>query len=100
MTSSDRFEKLTERSQAAPPPHPPQWEYLDLQVGPPGEGGERYVIQASGREDVHFDPGTTSLHDALRILGGQGWELAAVDHPGGQHARATHYIFKRVGTRP
>jgi hypothetical protein len=67
-----------------------RWEYLLLHLGPQDASGGCRVLRVSGAEEEGLVG--ASLEEALRILGAEEWELAAVD------CRAVDgalYLFKR-----
>jgi hypothetical protein len=48
-----------------------------------------------GQENARFGANTVTVWEALRILGQEGWELAAVDRGPAGAARLANYILKR-----
>lgn len=70
------------------------WEYLVVQTE--RSGGETTVRSVEGSADPGFVSGTTTLSDALALLGMDGWDLAGIDSVRGEgSAPGALYVFKR-----
>jgi ATP-dependent Clp protease ATP-binding subunit ClpA len=70
------------------------WEYLILQVAYAEAQGSAVVQSVNGAEDVRY--GQKPIHEALLLLGAEGWELVAVDRLAGpEQSGSHHYVFKR-----
>jgi len=69
-----------------------------MQVSYADPHGEGLVARINGRrDDPRFGRGTTRipLHEALRLLGADGWELVGIDTPAADTLRHASYVFKR-----
>ncbi|MBV9278654.1 MAG: hypothetical protein JOZ41_01090, partial [Chloroflexi bacterium] len=69
------------------------WEYLLLQTARDEGDGAVRVESVDGEADARF-AGDTPIHEALRVLGDDGWELMSVDRAGEVEAPGL-YAFKR-----
>src|SRR5690242_17522328 len=66
----------------ARPSAPSRWEYLVVQVEYPQRDAGGVVKGVRGGQADRFGQGTTPIHEALAVLGAEGWELVAVDMHG------------------
>ena len=54
---------------------------------------KRFLDLDEAHADLHDKP----VHEALTVLGAEGWELVAIDHPAPAGGPGGHYyVFKRV----
>jgi hypothetical protein len=52
-----------------------------------------------GPDEAHTDLHGKPVHEALSVLGPEGWELAAIDHPAPTGGPSGHfYVFKRIAS--
>ena len=75
----------------------PQWDDMaaDAERRQRDAGGviRRFLGEEMARSDLHGMP----VHEVLRILSTEGWELAAIDHPAPAGGLSRHYyVFKRM----
>ena len=83
---------------AEPPPPMPEittrWEYLIVQMVR-SEGSFR-VHSVNGEEAVEFVADQTPIHEVLRVLGDEGWNLVGLDPATVEHPEmGACYVFKR-----
>ncbi len=72
------------------------WLYLILEVAYAANVPVGVVVAASREEYRRFVADGVPLHEALRVVGEDGWELAAVDpHPQRDDTGEHSYVFKR-----
>ncbi len=74
---------------------PPRWEYLVVQVEYPQCDAGGVVKGVRGGQADRFGQGATPIHEALAVLGAEGWELVAVDMHGSGPAEH-YYVLKRM----
>ena len=70
-----------------------RWEYLAIETGI--AGSMPHVRAVNGKEDPRFTAHQTPVHQALRELGEEGWELAGIDPKIDDKERGALYVFKR-----
>ncbi len=72
------------------------WLYLILEVAYLPDTRSSVVVAASREEYARFVADGVPLHEALRVVGEDGWELVAVDtHPQRDDTQGHSYVFKR-----
>ena len=69
-----------------------RWEYLTLETT--WSGGGARVRAVNGHEDPRFTMHHTAIHEALKELGEERWELVGIDATAAESA-GTLYVFKR-----
>jgi ATP-dependent Clp protease ATP-binding subunit ClpA len=75
-----------------------QWEYLVAQVAYTADAEDGTITKVSGSDKAPPIPDKAPLHEALQILGADGWELVTIEtlkHKQRQGATSPFYVFKR-----
>ena len=77
----------------------PQWDELAAHTEHPRPetGGviKRFLSPDEAHAELHGKP----VHEALTVLGAEGWELVAIDHPAPAGGPSGHYyVFKRMAS--
>ena len=76
---------------------PPHWQYLIVQVAYPQRDVGGVIKRVYGGDEDRFGQGATPIHEALAVLGAEGWELVAIDvHAHEGEPAAHYYVFKRL----
>jgi hypothetical protein len=77
----------------------PQWDELAAHTEQPRPEAGGVIKRFLGLDEAHVDLHGTPVHDALRVLGAEGWELVAIDHPAPASGPSGHYyVFKRLAS--
>jgi hypothetical protein len=77
----------------------PQWDELAAHTEHPGPEAGGVIKRFLGPDEAHADLHGKPVHDALRVLGAEGWELVAIDHPAPAGGPGGHYyVFKRMAS--
>jgi Clp amino terminal domain, pathogenicity island component len=75
----------------------PQWEDPAAQAEHPRPEAIGLIKRFLGTDEARAGLHGTPVAEALRILGAEGWELAAIDHPVPAGGPGNHYyVFKRM----
>jgi hypothetical protein len=75
----------------------PQWDELAAHTEHPRSEAGGVIKRFLGTDEAHADLHGKPVHDALRVLGAEGWELVAIDHPAPAGGPGGHcYVFKRI----
>jgi ATP-dependent Clp protease ATP-binding subunit ClpA len=76
-----------------------QWDELDAHTDHPRPEAGGVIKRFLGPDEAHADLHAKPVHDALRVLGAEGWELVAIDHPAPAGGPSGHYyVFKRMAS--
>jgi ribosomal protein L13E len=75
----------------------PQWDELAAHTEHPRTEADGVIKRFLGPDEAHADLHGKPVHDALSVLGAEGWELVAIDHPAPAGGPGGHYyVFKRM----
>jgi hypothetical protein len=75
----------------------PQWDELAAHTEHPRPEAGGVIKRFLGPDEAHADLHGKLVHDALSVLGAEGWELVAIDHPAPAGGPSGHYyVFKRM----
>jgi Clp amino terminal domain, pathogenicity island component len=75
----------------------PQWDDLAAHTEHPRAEAGGVIKRFLGPDEAHAELHGKPVHDALRVLGAEGWELVAIDHPAPAGGPGGHYyVFKRM----
>jgi hypothetical protein len=75
----------------------PQWDDLAAQAEHPRPEAIGLIKRFLGTEEARAGLQGKPIPEALRILGAEGWELAAIDHPAPAGGPSRHYyVLKRM----
>jgi Clp amino terminal domain, pathogenicity island component len=75
----------------------PQWDDLAAHTEHPRPEAGGVIKRFLGPDDAHVDLHGKPVHEALTVLGAEGWELVAIDHPAPAGGPGGHYyVFKRT----
>ena len=75
----------------------PQWDELAAHAEHPRPEAIGVIKRFLGTDEAHADLHGKPVHEALSVLGAEGWELVAIDHPMPSAGPSAHYyVFKRV----
>src|SRR5919202_965989 len=75
----------------------PQWDELAAHTEHPRSEAGGVITRFLGPGEAHAELHGKPVHEALTVLGAEGWELVAIDHPaptGGPGG--DYYVFKRM----
>ena len=76
---------------------PPRWQYLIVQVAYPQRDVGGVIKRVYGGDEDRFGQGATPIHEALGMLGAEGWEMVAIDvHADAGEPAEHHYVFERL----
>ena len=77
----------------------PQWDELAAHTEHPRPEAGGVIKRFLGTDEAHADLHGKPVHDALTVLGAEGWELVAIDHPAPAGGPGGHYyVFKRMAS--
>ena len=78
----------------------PQWDDLAAHAEHPRPEAIGLIKRFLGPdEEAHADVHGKPVHEALSVLGAEGWELVAIDHPMPSAGPSAHYyVFKRMAS--
>jgi hypothetical protein len=75
----------------------PQWDELAAHTEHPRSEAGGVIKRFLGSDEAHADLHGKPVHEALTVLGAEGWELVAIDHPAPTGGPGGHYyVFKRM----
>jgi Clp amino terminal domain, pathogenicity island component len=75
----------------------PQWDELAAPPEHPRPEAVGVIKRFLGPDEAYADLHGTPVHEALNVLGAEGWELVAIDHPAPAGGPSAHYyVFKRM----
>jgi hypothetical protein len=75
----------------------PGWDDPAAQAEPPRPEAIGLIKRFLGTDEAHANLHGKPVHEALTVLGAEGWELAAIDHPAPAGGPGRHYyVFKRM----
>jgi hypothetical protein len=78
----------------------PQWDELAAHTEHPRPEAGGVIKRFLGPDEAHADLHGTPVHEALTVLGAEGWELVAIDHPAPAGGPGGHYyVFKRMASK-
>jgi hypothetical protein len=77
----------------------PQWDELAAHTEHPRPEAGGVIKRFLGTDEAHVDLHGKPMHEALTVLGAEGWELVAIDHPAPAGGPSGHYyVFKRMAS--
>jgi hypothetical protein len=75
----------------------PQWDELAAHTEHPRPETDGVIKRFLGPDEAHAHLHGKPVHEALTVLGAEGWELVAIDHPAPAGGPSGHYyVFKRL----
>jgi hypothetical protein len=77
----------------------PQWDELAAHTEHPRPEAGGVIKRFLGPDEAHAALHGKPVHEALTVLGAEGWELVAIDHPAPAGGPGGHYyVFKRMAS--
>jgi Clp amino terminal domain, pathogenicity island component len=77
----------------------PQWDELAAHTEHPRPETGGVIKRFLGPDEAHAELHGKPVHEALTVLGAEGWELVAIDHPAPAGGPSGHYyVFKRMAS--